>query len=145
MEETRKIRFMTCNAQIFSAGRDSSLWCKRRNALWYRVLIGGELKERAGKPRRHSQSTNLRLLYISPAHWAFQNQSCRWNNLPRIPTEFCVRKVPPVDVPFCETCPAEFQCASCLSTLALLRILLPFGLGKPHLRAKPRDHKLHTM
>jgi hypothetical protein len=114
-------------------------------ALPYRVLIGGELKKRAGKPRRQTKSTNLRPLHISSAHWVFQNYSCRWNNPPRILTGFCVRKVPPVDVPFLETCPAEFQCASCVRTLALLRTRLLFGLGKPHLRAKPQDHKLHTM
>jgi hypothetical protein len=121
-------------------------WCKRRKSLaishphWRRIEGAGR------KPRRQTKSTNLRPLHISSAHWVFQNYSCRWNNLPRILTGFCVRKVPPVDVPFLETCPAEFQCASCVRTLALLRIRLLFCLGIPHLRAKPReDYKLHTM
>jgi hypothetical protein len=108
-------------------------------------LIGGELKERARKPRRHSQSTNLRSLHISTVHWALQNYSCRWNNLPRILTVFLRKKAPPVDVPIFDKCPAEFQCASCVSTLTLLWTLLLFGLGKPQLCAKLRNHKLHTM
>jgi hypothetical protein len=78
---------------LFSGLKGFLLLSKRRKSLavhrshWRRI-------EAAGKEAAPAIPTPLtsRSLHISPAHWVFQNYSCRWNNLPRILTDFLRKK-----------------------------------------------------
>ena len=91
-----KIRFVTYGlvqySRIFAV-----LWCSGEKRLGVQYLVpdwrrieGAGKEAHAGIP---SPLTSVSL-HIPTVHWALRNCSCRWNNLPRIPTCFLRKKSP---------------------------------------------------